>query len=114
MRDRCHLKDKLEKVRDMPVYTYQIINEDGSEGDTFDVIRRMSEAPLTQHPDTGQPVKRIFTPVHIAGMTNAIHQKTLLSDKNLAKNGFTKYRRNGKGHYERTVGSAGPKTLSPD
>lgn len=96
----------------MPVYTYQVINKDGSEGETFDIVRQMSDPPLTEHPETGEPVKRVFKSVHIAGMTNAIHSRTLMSDKKLAQNGFTKYQRNGKGHYERTVGNAGPETLS--
>ncbi len=98
----------------MPMYTYQIINEDGSDGDTFDVLRGMNDAPLTHHPETGEPVKRIYQPIHIAGLTNSMHSKSRLSDKNLAQQGFTKYQKNGKGHYERTVGTGGPETLSPD
>lgn len=98
----------------MPLYTYEIINEDGSGGETFDVLRKMTDPPLETHPETGQPVKRIYTPVHIAGLTSSLHSKTLLNDKNLEKNGFTAYRKNGKGHYERTAGSGGPETLSAD
>lgn len=98
----------------MPVYTYQVINDDGSPGETFEVVRSMKEPPLTEHPETGRPVKRIFQPVHIAGLTSSHHDKTRLSDDNLAKNGFTKYVRNGKGHYERHVGDAGPKELHAD
>ena len=98
----------------MPVYTYQIINKDGSDGDQFDLVRSMKEPPLTHHPDTGEPVKRIFQPIHIAGMFNQSHTKNRLSDKNLVKNGFTKYVRNGKGEYERTVGKEGPERISAD
>lgn len=98
----------------MPMYTYQIINDDGSDGNTFDVLRGMNEPPLTHHPETGQPVKRIYEPVHIAGLTHQLHSKSRLSDKNLERQGFTKYQRNGKGHYERTVGKGGPETLSAD
>lgn len=97
----------------MPMYTYEVVNEDGSEGETFDVLRKMSDPPLTKHPETGQPVKRIFQPVHIAGVMHESHSKNRLSDKNLAKHGFTKYQRNGKGHYERTVGTQGPESISP-
>ena len=96
----------------MPVYTYQIINEDGSDGETFDVIRKMSDPPLEVHPDTGEKVKRIYASPHIAGITNSAHNKNRLSDKNLEKQGFTTYRKNGKGHYERTTGSAGPEHIS--
>ena len=96
----------------MPVYTYQFINEDGSEGECFDIIRKMSDPPLEKDPETGQKVKRIFTSPHIAGISNAVHDKNRLSDTNLEKNGFTTYRKNGKGHYERTTGSQGPKYLN--
>lgn len=96
----------------MPVYTYQCVNKDGSDGDLFEVIRKMSDPPLEKHPDTGQKVKRIYQPVHIAGLTNALHDRTRLDDKNLTKNGFTAYRRNGKGHYERTAGAEGPENIS--
>lgn len=96
----------------MPIYTYQVVREDGSAGETFDVLRSMKEPPLTHHPETGQPVKRLFQPVHIAGMMSEHHSKARLSEKNLAKSGFTKYVRNGKGEYERTVGTEGPNRLS--
>lgn len=98
----------------MPVYTYQVINDDGTDGEMFDVIRKMSDPPLEKHPDTGQNVKRIFTSPHIAGVTNEAHSKNRLSDKNLEKLGFTTYRKNGKGHYDRTTGTAGPDHISAD
>lgn len=98
----------------MPVYTYQVLKDDGSAGETFEVFRKMGDPPLKHHPETGEKVTRVYTPVHIAGMTSGLHSKTLLSDKNLEKNGFTAYRRNGKGHYERTAGAEGPGTLSAD
>ena len=98
----------------MPVYTYQIVHKDGSDGECFDVIRKMSDPPLKKHPETGEKVKRIYTLPHIAGISNAVHDKTRLSDKSLEKNGFTTYRKNGKGNYERTTGSQGPKYLNPN
>ena len=97
----------------MPIYTYEIVNEDGSSGESFQVERRVSDPPLEHHPETGQPVRRVFKPVHIAGYGSDLHNKTLLSDKNLEKHGFTAYRRNGKGNYERTAGKEGPERLSP-
>lgn len=96
----------------MPVYTYQIINEDGSDGEVFEVLRRMSDPPLTRHPETGQPVKRIYQPVNIATKWTDRHTKQNLSDSNLEKHGFTKYVRQGKGQYERTAGSGGPDHIS--
>lgn len=98
----------------MPIYTYQEINEDGTDGEMFDIVRAMSDPPLTEHPETGKPVKRVYKPVHIAGVMNELHSKNRLSDKNLDRLGFTKYQRNGKGHYERTAGKEGPDLLSLD
>lgn len=98
----------------MPVYTYQIVREDGTPGEMFDVVRKMSDPPLTHHPETGEPVKRIFKPTHIAGITSELHKKTHLNEKKLEQNGFTMYKRNGKGHYERRVGSEGPDHISAD
>ncbi len=98
----------------MPVYTYQILKQDGTPGESFEVLRKMSDPPLERHPETGEKVRRVYKPVHIAGMTSTLHSKTLLSDKNLEKNGFTAYRRNGRGNYERTAGSGGPDSLSAD
>ena len=94
----------------MPVYTYQIINEDGSEGDTFEIVHGMNDPPLTMHPETGQPVRRVFTAPNIAGWANARKSKEMLSDSNLEKHGFTKYVRSGKGQYEKRTGK-GPNTI---
>jgi predicted nucleic acid-binding Zn ribbon protein len=96
----------------MPLYTYEVIHDDGSAGETFQVERRVSDPPLETHPVTGQPVRRVFKPVHIAGFGSDLHTKTLLSDQNLEQHGFTAYRRSGKGHYERTAGNDGPEHLS--
>lgn len=97
----------------MPLYTYEIVNTDGSPGEIFQVERRASDPPLEVHPQTGQPVRRVFRPINIAGPGSDLQLKSQLSDKNLERLGFTAYRRNGKGHYERTVGKEGPDRLSP-
>jgi predicted nucleic acid-binding Zn ribbon protein len=43
----------------MPTYVYRVMKKDGSLGDTFEVQQRMSDAPLTKHPETGEPVTRV-------------------------------------------------------
>ena len=94
----------------MPVYTYQVIHDDGSEGEEFDHVQSMSEEPLEEHPETGEKVVRVFRSTHIASSSNERIQKQNTSDENLGRLGFTKYVRNGKGHYEKHVG-AGPDSL---
>ena len=44
----------------MPLYVYEIVLPDGSGGEQFEVIQRMSADPLTKHPETGEPVRRVF------------------------------------------------------
>jgi predicted nucleic acid-binding Zn ribbon protein len=96
----------------MPLYTYEIVNDDGTAGETFEVMRKMSDPPLERHPETGQRVRRVFTPIHVAGASSGLHDKSRLNDKNLERLGFTAYRKNGKGHYERTAGKEGPSQIS--
>ena len=96
----------------MPIYTYQVIHDDGTEGEVFDHVQGMSEAALTEHPETGEPVIRVFQSPHIAGSSHERIQKQNASDENLGRLGFTKYVRNGKGHYEKHVGK-GPERLQP-
>jgi hypothetical protein len=94
----------------MPTYVYQVINEDGSEGETFEVIQKMTDPPLEKHPETGKPVRRVLQPPRIAGRWTESASKKALSDRNLDRLGFTKYQKTGKGVYEKRAGS-GPPTI---
>ena len=46
----------------MPIYVYKNINT----GETFELEQRITEAALSVHPETGDPVKRLVQPVGIA------------------------------------------------
>ncbi len=95
----------------MPIYVYEVIQPDGSGGETFDVIQPMSAAALTAHPDTGAPVRRVFGVPNAPGHWTDAHAKAATSDKNLGAKGFTKYVKTGNGTYEKTTGD-GPKTIN--
>lgn len=97
----------------MPIYTYQVVNDDGSLGKTIELVHAMSDPPLTEDPKTGQKLQRVYNAPHIAGWGNTRQGKQLTSDDNLDRLGFTKYVRNGKGHYEKHVGQ-GPESLHAD
>jgi hypothetical protein len=97
----------------MPTYVYQVIKEDGSEGEIFEVVQKMSEEPLTRHPETGEPVRRIPQAPHIAGDWSDAATKQKLSNKNLDRLGFTKYERAGDGRFEKKAGQ-GPDVISAD
>ena len=48
----------------MPIYEYR-----RPDGTTFEVLQRMSDDPLTEDPETGVPVERVFRPpaIHFKG-----------------------------------------------
>lgn len=50
------------EVSTMPTYVYETVpqNED-EEPIQFEMVQRMTEAALTTHPETGQPVRRVIS-----------------------------------------------------
>src|SRR5688500_14110964 len=48
----------------MPIYEYR--RQDGT---TFEVMQKFSDPPLTEDPETGEPVERVFRPpaIHFKG-----------------------------------------------
>lgn len=45
----------------MPVYEYEILGPDGSVHGVYEVEQKMSDPPLTAHPVTGAPLRRILS-----------------------------------------------------
>ena len=97
----------------MPIYEYVVINEDGSEGEQFELMESIHAPALTKHPQTGQPVRRVISrpapPKVIGGRHDA---KPELSDRRLEQLGFTKYKKTGGPgrKYEKIVGD-GPDSI---
>jgi len=94
------------------MYVYAVILPDGSEGESFEVLQNMSDPPLTRHPETDEPVRRLLS-VPNAGRKAAFKSKADLSTKNLERLGFTQYKKAGGGKYEKTAGQ-GPDLISKD
>jgi hypothetical protein len=95
----------------MPVYVYEVVLESGEPGQLFEVEQRMTDPPLTEHPTTGQPVRRVIQPPHIGGTYSDASERRLLSDENIARSGLTKYVRSGDGTYHKAAGQ-GPDEIS--
>ena len=96
----------------MPIYVYQVISEDGAEGETFEFEQSMKEDALTKHPATGQPVQRVYLPPNISTKYTPGRTKSLIDTKNVEKAGFTKYERDKlTGRYHKVVGREGPSTF---
>lgn len=91
----------------MPLYVYEVIPDDGGQGEVFEVLQTMSEPPLTHHPETGRPVRRLLS------APNAVRNAAPggLSNSKLERLGFTKYEKAGDGKYQKTAGS-GPDLIS--
>ena len=89
----------------MPKYIYEVLDEKGNVQERFELVQRMSDPPLTVHPETGQPVRRVFLPPWIAGKTAPMRaERALADDRQLERMGFTKYVKTDRG-YEKTAGS---------
>jgi len=90
----------------MPLYVYQVVEADGTEGEVFEVMQKMSEPALTVHPENGKPVVRLIAAPNAVTRFGAGN----LSNDRLGRLGFTKYEKAGDGHYEKTAGS-GPDVI---
>jgi hypothetical protein len=93
----------------MPLYVYEVVLPDGTGGEQFEWLQRMAAEPLTVHPETGVPVRRVFgTPNAPRAWTDS-QTKSKLSDASLDRMGFTKYVK-GQNGYEKVVGK-GPNLI---
>jgi len=88
----------------MPLYLYEVINDDGTGGERFEVIQRMADAPLTAHPESGIPVRRVFGVPNAPRAWTDSQGKAATSDKNLERLGFTQYVKGDSGKYEKKFG----------
>ena len=66
----------------MPTYTYQVISNDTRRGERFEVVQRMRDEPLTVHPQTGEPVRRVITGG--SGVLGQPIRRSTVVDKSLA------------------------------
>lgn len=98
----------------MPLYQYEFVTNDGSQGQQFELFQSMSEEPLTKHPETGQPVRRVLCAPAIGGKwSDSAMSRSVADDKKLDRLGFTKYVKSGDGTYEKRAGK-GPDIISRD
>lgn len=92
----------------MPIHEYVPIDPPGCAlccyG--FERLERVSDPPLAHCTACGTPVHRVL------GVAQVVSGRAyVLKEQHVAKHGFTKYRRVGKGKYEKVAGK-GPDTIS--
>jgi hypothetical protein len=100
----------------MPMYEYVVIQSDGSDGERFEVMQSMQAEPLTKHPESGKPVRKVISrtgPAKVIGGTR--ETKPDLSNSRLEQLGFTKYKKASGGgrKYEKVAGD-GPDLIKGD
>lgn len=96
----------------MPVYIYETILPDGTGGECFEIEHPMQAPGLKIHPDSGQPVRRVYSAPNIGRQYSPAQSAKRLDNKNLEKAGFMKYVKDrSTGGYHKVVGKAGPATL---
>lgn len=96
----------------MPTYVYEIIRGDGEAGDRFEWMQSMRDAPLTEHPQTGEPVRRVLQAPNLASRYSERQTKARLDNRQVEKAGFTKYEKDKlTGRYHRVAGKQGPSTI---
>lgn len=95
----------------MPIYVYQTLET----GERFELHQSMRDDPITAHPETGEPVRRVILPPNLATQYTPGKEKKLLDNKTVEKAGFTKYERDKvTGTYNRVAGNQGPKSFRKD
>ncbi len=100
----------------MPIYVYEVVRDDDREGETFEIEQPMSAPALTQHPVTGEPVRRVYQPPNLATKYTPGATRNKLENKNVEKAGFTKYERDKlTGTYHKVAGKDrnAPDSLKP-
>lgn len=87
----------------MPIYEYRKIGDTSGQS-RFEVLQGVDESPLEHHPETGEPVERVISAPSLPLKYGQSAQQDKLSPKNLARHGFTRFEKEGKGRYVKTAG----------
>ena len=72
----------------MPIYTYAVINEDGSNGEVFEVEHSADRPLLQTHPENGKPVRRVYESPNFNTEYTPQKEKSLSDISRIKKAGF--------------------------
>ena len=98
----------------MPVYKYLVINNDNAR-EYIEIEQGIYDPPITIHPVTGEPIKRVLTSPSLSLKYSSSREKKILSPDHLAKNGFSILQKDkGSKKYIQTVGNNPKLDLSND
>ncbi len=72
----------------MPIYTYQVVEPDGSDGEIFEVEQSIDSPALTHHPENGKKIRRIYSRVNINSEYTKGREDKLSNIDYIKKKGF--------------------------
>ena len=87
----------------MPIYEYQSEEDCEQCGGEFEVFQMMADDALSACPNCEKPCKRVISAVPTARQTGDI-----MKSSNLERLGFSMYKNQGDGTYDRVGGAKGP------
>lgn len=85
----------------MPLRRYIVIRADGSEGSEFEVDLPAEAPDFTQHPVTKEPCRRVIESPTLTTKYGEGAMKQGLNDQRLARAGFQKLEKDGKGGWNK-------------
>ena len=85
----------------MPLRRYIVIKADGAEGEEFEVDLPPEAPDFTQHPVTKQSCRRVLESPTLTTQYGEGAMKQSLSDQRLARAGFQKLEKDGKGGWNK-------------
>ena len=96
----------------MPVYQYVVLNGKQPE-EIIEVEQKASDTPLSEHPVTKEPVKRVPASPSLSLNHSTTSEKSSLSEENLDKHGFSLYHKDQSDGSYRKQSGAGPGSIQP-
>ena len=100
----------------MPTYLYCEVLDDGSDGETIEIVRGLNEPEPSVHPETGRKLRRVYSAPNLAMRYTTQAQKGNLSNERIEKLGFTKYEKDKiTGTYNKVAGkdARAPQSFNP-
>lgn len=72
----------------MPIYKYQVVEDDGSDGEIFEVEQSANSPAITTHPENGKRVRRIYEAPNIQTQYTKGREQKLSDIKYIKSKGF--------------------------
>ena len=88
----------------MPIFKYLVLNK-SSTREYIEVEQSLTDAPLVNHPFTGEPIKRIIDSPSLTLRHSSLRENKILSADNLQKHGFSVLeKKDSTAEYVQTIG----------